>query len=451
MASRFDGKRVAVWGAARSGVAAANLLVDLGARVVLSDTRSLDELESGDLPHRLDPRVELRGGGNVVDGAALLVPSPGIPPGAETLRSALAAGTQLISEIELAASVATAPMVAITGTDGKSTTTAMTGAVVEAAGRAVTVAGNIGDPLSAHVRDVGADGVIVAEVSAFQLWSCRLFRPRIAVVTNIASDHADYFNDDTDAYIAAKARVLADQGPGDTAILNAHDPVVRRFPVAQGASRVEFAPKPLSVGWGFDDGWLTHAGKPVMRADDLPVPGLHNVSNALAALATGSALGLPIDAMLDGLRRYRGLPHRLEPVQTLDEVRYFDDSKATNPHAAATGLRALEPPLVVITGGFDKGLDLAPFIEALIGRARHVVLLGATSARTEHAIANRVPTSLAQDMSQAVARAQSLALPGDTVVLSPAASSFDLYRSYHHRGEVFQAAVRALGGASSPC
>jgi UDP-N-acetylmuramoylalanine--D-glutamate ligase len=439
----WEGVRVAVWGAAKSGIAAANLLAELGADVVLSDSRA----ESALALVGLDRRVAVRGGGNVLDGARVLVPSPGIPPGAPAMAAARADGVRLVSEIELAASVASAPIVAITGTDGKSTTTAMIGAVVEAAGRPVVVAGNIGDPLSAHARDVDADGVVVAEVSAFQLWTCGYFRPRVSVVTNVAPDHADYFAGDWAAYVAAKARVLSDQGEGDTAVLRADDPIVAAMATPPGVARALFSPKSLAPGWGFADGHLTRDGVAVMGADELPVHGAHNVANALAALAAGAALGLPLEAMVEGLRGFRPLPHRLERVAERRGVVYLDDSKATNPHAAAVGLRSLSMPLVVIAGGYDKGLDQAMFVDELVRRARHVVLVGGTAARTDAEIAGRVPTTVEPDMDHAVRRAAALAQPGDVVVLSPAASSFDLYRDYHHRGHVFQAAVRALPDA----
>ncbi len=433
----WDGRRVAVWGAARSGVAAANLLADLGAKVVLSDSKA-EPQASG-----LDPRVRLVGGGNVLGDAEVLVPSPGIKPSTRSLVAARDAGVTLMSEIELAASVTEAPIAAITGTDGKSTVTEMLGAVVAAAGRPVAVAGNIGTPLSERARDVGPDGVLVAEVSAFQLWSCGRFRPRVAVVTNIAEDHGEYFDGDTSAYAAAKARVLADMGPGDTAVLRADDRVVWGFDTPAGVDRVGFSTD-REAEWRYADGWLWHGARRLMPAADVPVPGLHNVNNALAALAAGDALGLDLEAMVEGLRTFRGLPHRLQLVRELYGVRWYDDSKATNPHAAATGLRALDMPLVVITGGYEKGLDLSPFVAQLLPRARLVVALGPTGLRTMDAIAGRVEARRAETMAEAVRIAAATARSGEAVVLSPAASSFDAYRSFEHRGEVFQAAVHAL-------
>lgn len=434
----WAGRRVAVWGAGRTGIAAANLLVDLGAHPILSDNRALDAVDG------LDPRVEVRGGGNTLAGADVLVPSPGIKPSTPALAEALARGVTVVSEIELAAQVTEAPIVAISGTDGKSTTTMMIGAVIEAAGRPCVVAGNIGTPLAARCRDVGADGVLVAEVSAFQLWTCGHFRPHVAVITNVADDHADYFDGDTARYARTKARVLWDQVPGDHAILRSDDPIVSAFETRPGVHRVGYSPYE-ATDWHLADGLLVGPKGPVMAAADLPVPGPHNVANALAALAAGDALGLDVDAMIAGLKGFRGLPHRLEAVRTHRGVRWFDDSKATNPHAAAVGIKALDGELVVITGGFDKGLDLSPVVEAILPRAAHVVVMGTTAERTLAALDDRVPTTRVGDMAAAVQAAAQIAQPGQTVVLSPAASSFDQFRSYAHRGEVFQQAVRALG------
>lgn len=437
--SAWAGRRVAVWGAARSGVAAANLLADLGAEVVLSDAKAEPA------PEGLDPRVELRGGGNVLAGAEVLVPSPGIRPSLPVLRDALATGVRLVSEIELAASVTEAPVVAITGTDGKSTTTEMVGAVIRGAGVPAEVAGNIGVPLSARARSVGADGVLVAEVSEFQLWSCGTFRPRVAIVTNVADDHADYFDHDPARCAAAIERVLADLGPGDTAILRAEDAAVAAFTVPEGVHVVWFGPSPTDTGWGLTDTHITRDGAPVMARAEVPLPGWHNAINAAAALAAGEALGLALEPMIAALRTFTGLPHRLQPLGQLGGATWYDDSKATNAHAATVGLRALDAPLVVITGGYDKGLDLQAFADVVAAKAHHVVLTGTTAARTAEALGGRVPTSQASSMAEAVAQAADAARAGDAVVLSPAASSFDAYRSYVHRGEVFQAEARRLG------
>jgi UDP-N-acetylmuramoylalanine--D-glutamate ligase len=435
----YAGRRVAVWGAARSGIAAANLLHELGAEVTLSDPRTEVELDLAELK----PSVELVLGSNALQGADLLIPSPGIRPSVPALADARMSGVQIMSEIELAASVARAPIVAITGTDGKSTTTAMVGAVVEGAGRRAIVAGNIGDPFSRRVLDAGAEDVLVIEVSAFQLWSCGSFRPQLAIVTNIAEDHAEYFEHDTQAYIDAKARVLTDMEKGSTAILRYDDPIVRGFCVPVGVVTRWFEPAKRQRDWGLDGHSLTYDGRAVMAANELRVPGHHNVCNALSALAAGHALGLPMKAMVSGLMGFSGLAHRLAHVRVRRGVDWYNDSKATNPHAASAGLRALERRLIVITGGYEKELDLEPFVMAL-GRAKHVIVTGPTAQRTIDAMAGRWPVSKAMSMTDAVAQAAQIADYGDAVILSPAASSFDAYRSYAHRGEIFESAVRSL-------
>lgn len=438
--SGWRGRRVAVWGAARSGIAAANLLADLGASVVLSDNREAPEAAG------LDARVELRGGGNVLAGAEVLVPSPGIRPSTPALRAALSTGVRLMGEVELAASVAEAPIVAIGGTDGKSTTTEMIGACLRAAGRDVVVAGNIGEPLSARVRDVGPDGVVVAEISAFQIWSCRRFPARVAVLTNIAEDHADYFDGDFARYAGAKLRLLRHLSPGGTAVLRAEDRLVGPARLPAGVRRVPFAIHPMMRGFGVRGGQLTVDGRPLMPVGDIPVPGRHNQANALAALAAGRAIGASIGAMLPGLRSFRGLPHRMEPVRVRRGVRWFNDSKGTNPHAAGTGLRALDGIKVVIAGGYEKGISLDPFVDALDG-VRHMIVTGQTAERLKALLAERRPSLPVEgvgDMAAAVERAAVVAEPGDKVVLSPAASSFDVYRGFDARGDVFKALVRAL-------
>lgn len=435
----YAGRRVAVWGAARSGIAAANLLTHFGAEVTLSDPRSETDLDLTGLASG----VAVIFGTNALAGAELLVPSPGIRPSIPVLVEARQRGVQIMSEIELAASVAKAPIVAITGTDGKSTTTAMVGAAVEGAGRRAIIAGNIGDPFSRRVLEAGSDDVLVIEVSAFQLWSCGHFCPQVAIITNIAEDHAEYFEHDTQAYIDAKARVLHDMEAGSTAVLRHDDAVVRGFAVPDGIITRWFEPTKRSQDWGFHQGQLTFDGRAVMAANDLRVPGHHNICNALSALAAGHGLGLDLPGMVAGLSEFTGLSHRLAHVRKRRGVHWYNDSKATNPHAASAGLLALERPLVVITGGYEKGLDLGPFVDAL-GQAKHVIVTGPTSGRTIEALAGRWPVTKATSMADAVTQAAELSQRGDAVILSPAASSFDAYRSYAHRGEVYESEVLKL-------
>ena len=434
-----EGQAVAVWGAARSGIAAANLLATLGARVALSDSRKQDALDVS----RLDSRVELICGKNYIGDAKILVPSPGIRPGAAVFDLARQRQVQIVSEVELAASQARAPIVAITGTDGKSTTTAMTAAAIEQAGTQAVVGGNIGIPFCEVVGQASEKDVLVIEVSAFQLWSCGTFSPDVSIVTNIADDHVEYFDGDKAQYIAAKARLLKDMRPGTAVILRADDPVVSGFDSPDGVHRVGFQPSPSDLGWGFDGQSLTRGGAAIMCSSRLRVPGEHNVANALAALAAGSALGLSLDGLVAGLACFKGLPHRLEVVGQHRGITWYNDSKATNPHAAGVGLGAVEQPQIVITGGYEKGLDLKPFIDGL-ERAKHVLTVGPTSARLVRELAGRVSVEKFDSLAAASQRASALAEPGDAVILSPAASSFDAYKSYEHRGDIFRALVNQL-------
>ena len=229
----------------------------------------------------------------------------------------------------------------------------MTAAAIEQTGKLAVVGGNIGTPFCEVVGQAGATDVLVIEVSAFQLWSCGTFRPDVSIVTNIADDHVEYFDGDKAQYIASKARLLTDMLPGTTAILRADDPIVSEFYAPNGVHRVGFQPSPCTLGWGFDGQSLTRDGVAIMRASSLCVPGEHNIANALAALAAGSALGLSLDELMAGLVGFKGLPHRLEMVGQHNGVTWYNDSKATNPHAAGVGLAAVECPQIVITGGYE--------------------------------------------------------------------------------------------------
>ena len=428
-----------MWGAARSGIAAANLLDQLGAEVILSDQASLNSLDLSEL----SPRVNVETECHVLHDADILIPSPGIKPSTPALVEARASGIQLMSEIELAASVAEGPMVAITGTDGKSTTTMMVASVINAGGRRAIVAGNIGTPFSERVLSCGRKDILVIEVSAFQLWSCQFFRPKVAVITNLAEDHLEYFDGDADAYAQSKARLLKDLSHGDTAILRSDDPIVSAMTVPDAAQTVMFGPNIQGLGWSISESSLCRNGRPIFPISEMPVPGRHNQLNALAALAVGEAFGLAGPAMMSGLRVFRGLPHRFQWVRDRAGVRWFNDSKATNPHAAAAGLKGIEAPMVLISGGYEKGLSLAPYIDAAL-RAKHIILSGPTTPRILDALAGRVRTTVVESMAGAVEAAARLSDPGDWVILSPAASSFDAYRSFEHRGQVFQSLVEAL-------
>ena len=456
------GRRVSVLGAARSGTAAANLLAGAGARVCLSDLLPAERL--ADRIAGLDSSVRVVAGRNDLTYDDLIVVSPGIPPAAPIWRAIEATGAPVISEIELGYLAASAPVLAVTGTDGKTTTASLAAAVCAAAGRPYRLLGNIGDPLCTQVQEVGPDGVLVVEVSCFQLLHVRRFRPRVAVLLNLAEDHLDY-HPNFEHYVEAKLRVFGQQGAGDTAVLSADDPGVQAHPprLAAGIARRSFsAYGPVDAGVGLLDGWLVRfvPGRPparLMERDACSLLGSHNTENLAAAAAATLALGLAPEAVAAGFRGFDNLPHRLEAVRTLEGVRWINDSKATNPHAAQAGLLALpgEPALWLVAGGVDKGLDLAAWARSIVARAAGVILIGELAPRLGRALAEAgaqsdggAPTvEEAPSLQAAVLRLRQLAQPGSLVLLGPGCSSFDMFRSYEHRGDVFRQLVQELPAA----
>ncbi len=456
----------AVWGLGASGIAAANLLARHGKHVTISDPR--DETQLAEALAKLHPDVRTHFGANTFDGATIVVTSPGLPPRLDVFAQAQAAGIPVISEIELAHDCSVAPWMTITGTDGKTTTTSLVGAILEADGREVCVAGNIGIPLCDVVEQVSAQGVIVAEVSAFQLWTTHHFAPQMACLTNLAGDHLDYFEGDYEAYGDAKRRLIANMTPeqGARVWVNAQDPESRAWQNAFQGAAGEFAltasawldPLPDERARAMQEGsslvYRANASSPAVvfahEISTLGLQGRHNIMNMLCAGAMCLEFGVAPEIVEQALIAFEGLPHRYERVATIQGVTFIDDSKATNAHAALAGLRGADfEALVVISGGVDKGLDLGEFASFLAERAHAVVLIGELAPRLfkelEAAGFPKAQVHCGDSMEHAVQRAYSLAKPLNAdVVLSPASSSFDMFESYAHRGEVFQQVVREL-------
>jgi UDP-N-acetylmuramoylalanine--D-glutamate ligase len=459
-ASWLDGyERYAVFGMGVSGVAAAEALARRGKAVVLSDVREPAGFEA--IRSRLGAHVQLIIGRNEWRDAQVIIASPGMPPSLPIFAEINAAGVPVVSEVELAFDLSSAPFVAITGTDGKTTTTTLVGAIMEAAGVAHAVAGNIGLPLCEVVEQVPADGVIVAEISAFQLWSTHHFRPQAAAITNLAPDHLDYFPDMT-IYGEAKRRQFAFMGEGDIAVLSAEDALIASWAGAMPCQvawyAVDAAKIPAEAPYAlWEEGGRFHArwagrelGAWCEGVEALPLQGRHQRMNMLCAAGLALARGVALDVIERALRGFKPLAHRMERVGQVGQVTFWDDSKATNAHAALAGLRTLPDTraLVAIVGGVDKGLPLDAMAAYLVSRASHVVLIGQLVPRMSAALeAAGMPAARrheASSMEQAVSLAASLVGDAGDVVLSPACSSFDMFKSYAHRGEVFQAAVAAL-------
>ncbi len=443
------GKRVVVAGAARSGVAAAELLVRRGAHVTLSEMRPV--IDAAD---RLqDAGVELESGGHreaTFAGADLVVVSPGVPVEQPVFEAARARGAEVIGELELAWRWLKGRVIAITGTKGKSTTTTLVGRMLQADGRAVLVGGNIGVPLSAQVEQSTPDTLHVVETSSFQLESATSFHPWIAVWLNFAADHLDR-HPSVEAYASAKARIFSNQSAEDWAVLNADDAEVMRRAAGTRARRAAYSLQGR-IGEGFvvSGDWIvrrtTTGDERLVPLRAVELTGRHMLNNVLAAAAAVWAAGAPAAAMVDGLRGFHGLEHVMEPAGTVGGVRFVNDSKATNIEAALRSIESFERGVVAILGGRFKGGDFRDLREALAARGRAVVAVGEAAPLVREALADVLPVSEAPSMRDAVRAAQRAAAPDGVVLLAPACASFDWFRDYAERGRAFKDEVATLRG-----
>jgi len=434
------GRKVLVLGLARSGRSAAAFCAAQGAAVVAADERAQAELEPlGDL----GPRVTLACGRPLPDPADfdLVVPSPGVPPARYAGRA-----RRVWGDVELAARALPVPIVAVTGTNGKSTVTLLVEALLRAAGLRAEAAGNVGRPA---LELVGRPlDVAVLEVSSFQLETTERFRARVAVLLNLAPDHLDRHGSFA-AYREAKARILANQEGDDAAVLNRDDPAVWSLAGRARGRVFAFSRRgPVERGVHVDAGALVVRDGDLRVAvplDDVPLAG-NDLDNAAAALAAVAALGADPRRAAAGFARFHTLPHRCEEVARLEGVVFVNDSKATNPHAAQGALERFRAPILWLAGGRDKGLDFAPLRAAARGRVRKAFLLGEAAAGLEAALSGAVPCERVADLEEGVRRAAAEARPGEVVLLSPACASFDQFASFEERGARFRAAVAALAG-----
>jgi UDP-N-acetylmuramoylalanine--D-glutamate ligase len=447
---KLEGKRVLVVGLGRSGIAVARLCANQGAHVTVNDSKPATLLESqlSQLPTVI--RQELGGHPDGLFRAQdIIVLSPGVPRLAQ-VDAARAAGVMVTGELELASWFIESTMVAITGTNGKSTTTTLCGAILAANGRPTFVGGNLGTPLAEAVGSEAArlGGTCVVEVSSFQLETVQTFRPQVAVLLNISPDHLDRYPD-FGGYLAAKQRIFSAQTASDFAVVNIDDPHVETAARSiQSRCILMSTHRALGVGgWVEGDSLCIRLpGGPVeFYPSQLPgLVGRHNHENALAALLAARLLGaLPSEARY-ALVSFRPLPHRMELVGDFNDIEFYDDSKGTNVGAVVAALDGFPRQVVLIAGGRDKGGSYAPLAEVMKRSGRAAVLIGEAAPKIYEALSPVVPVEMASDMDDAVAKAARLAERGDAVVLSPACSSFDMFRDYAHRAEVYKAAVQAL-------
>ncbi|MDQ3818315.1 MAG: UDP-N-acetylmuramoyl-L-alanine--D-glutamate ligase [Acidobacteriota bacterium] len=448
------GKKVLIIGAARSGVACAKFLKGRGAVVALNDRKPIEEwspealalksegvgLVPGDVPMWLLDQVEL------------VVMSPGVPSKAIPARYADRAGAEVIGEIELASRYLRGRMVAITGSNGKTTTTTLIGEILKGAGLRVQVGGNIGTPLISMVETSTDDGWTVVEVSSFQLETIVDFHPAVALCLNVTPNHMDRYDSLMD-YAAAKHRIFRNQTAGDVAVLNADDEIVSSWARGLRAHVVLF-----SVRRELEEGLFLRNGREIvsrtpdservlMQRDEMQLRGLHNVENVLAALAAGLACGAEPDGMRETVRRFKPVEHRLEFVEEVEGVKFYNDSKATSVDATLKALEAFkdeEGKVVLILGGLGKKAPYAPLAPLIRERVRRLVLIGDDADTIERELKSCAEMERATDMRDAVRRSFEASEPGDIVLLAPACASFDMFKSFEHRGEVFKKEVKEM-------
>lgn len=450
----FEGKKVLVCGMARSGVSAAQCLYELGARVTISDSKAeeklaeaLQPLEGMDIRRCLGDQAQPED----LESYDLAVTSPGIPMQAPILRAVQAAGVPLIGELELGAQVSRAPLYAVTGTNGKTTTTTLIGEIFRNLGKTTYVVGNIGYPFTACALQCGEEDVAVAEVSSFQLETISTFHPHIAVMCNITEDHLNRHGT-MEEYIRVKERIFENMGQGDYAVLNLDDPIVRGM-----AERIPCTPAFFSRRQEVETGAylegeevvfsLNGHKKRVLRADEIRIPGEHNLENALAATALAMLAGVPAPVVRHTLKTFPGVEHRIETVRTVEGVTYINDSKGTNVDASIRAVRAMKVPTVLIAGGYDKHTDFLPLAREILASKIHtVVVLGDTAEQIERALRAVGFESIlhAKTFEEAVLLARSCAREGENVLLSPACASFDMFQDYEERGRVFKEIVSRL-------
>ena len=451
----LNNKKVLVVGAARSGIAAAQFLVSKGAKVTLTDAKSAQQL--GEVVQKLESQgVNLALCGQypdpLIQGYQLLVVSPGVPPTAPPIARAYQENLPVMGELELAFRFAEAPIIAITGTNGKTTTTSLVGEILKDAGINTLVAGNIGLPLISEVENYQSEDCIVAEVSSFQLEGTKTFRPKVAAILNITPDHLDRHLT-MENYINAKAKIFANQMPFDYTVLNYDDSITVDL-AEQSMGRVIFFSRKhtLNTGVYIQNGYIMVSmdgvTTEIVPVEKLNIPGGHNLENALAAVACTFVMGVGAEQLARTLSSFSGVAHRLETVAEIKGVRYVNDSKGTNPDASIKALESFNEPIILIAGGLNKGSDFTQLAQTIKEKVRVLILLGEHGHEIKKAVEDQGFNTFVtvQDYLEAVKVAHNVAKPGEVVLLSPACASWDMFKSYEERGDLFRELVLKLRG-----
>ncbi|MGA2182878.1 MAG: UDP-N-acetylmuramoyl-L-alanine--D-glutamate ligase [Bryobacteraceae bacterium] len=440
-----NGAVVAVVGMARSGLAAAELLMAKGAHVRAIDARVTPELRDkvNQLRINLYPQEE-----SSFEGVNLVVIAPGVPADEELLNRLRKRGIPIVGEVELAGWYLEGPTIGITGSNGKTTTTALTGHILKQSGVPCQVGGNIGLPPTAMVATSRPDQWNVLELSSFQLETIETFRARVGVVLNVTPDHLDRHHSFAN-YAAAKGQLFGKQQKGDYAVLNADDPIAVEYASITAASPLWFSlARPVSPGLWFDGDTIRFDGQPLLATGDIPLRGRHNVENVMAAAAAARIAGATLAQIAAAVRSFPGVEHRLERVIAVNGVTWYNDSKATNVDATLKAIDAFPGNLWIVLGGKDKGSDYAPLREPLRNKAHAALLIGAAAEKIARQLSGAVPLVPCGSLDRAIAYARGHSSAGDVVLLAPACASFDQFDSFEHRGRVFKEIVERIAQES---
>jgi UDP-N-acetylmuramoylalanine--D-glutamate ligase len=446
----LNGKRVLVVGLGRSGVASALFLKSQGARVTVSDVKSPEQLRE-EIPLLLDHGIAVETGGHgerTFQNQDLIVVSPGVPVDSEPITQARGLGQPVIGEIQLAAEFLKGTIIAITGSNGKTTTTTLIGEILAAGGLKTLVGGNIGTPAISLVPEATPETVIVLEVSSFQLETIHSFRPKIGIVLNVTPDHLDRHRTFA-AYVDAKARLFENQQTEDFAVLNADDPTCVELAGRTRGQVFWFSRKhEVAPGAFVSEGEIVFRGagteQQLMPASEIPLKGSHNLENVLAAVCAGTLMGCEAGKIAGAIRNFKAVEHRLEYVATVRGVEYYNDSKATNVDATIKALESFPGNIHLVLGGKDKGSDYTLLNDLLRQRVKCVYTIGAAAEKIQSQIKGATSIVASGTIDAAVKQAAASAHPGDVVLLAPACASFDQFQNYEHRGRVFRDLVLAL-------
>lgn len=447
----FKGKKVLVLGVGITGVSSAKALTSMGAKVVMVDskeesqlTKFLAQLEGIDIQYKL-------GTNNMdLDGISMIVKSPGVPLNVPLLQNARDLDIEIVTDIELADRISNNEIVAISGTNGKTTTTTLVGELLSNSGLKTHVTGNIGVGILDEITKADNDDVFVVEASSFQLENTNEFKPKVSVLTNITPDHLKW-HDGFENYANAKKKIYANQDENDYTILNYDDDILRELKDEVKSKLVYFSRKEKLDEGVFVDGEFIKASidsktYEIMKHKDIKIIGKHNLENSLAAIAVALVMGVSVDIIKNTLSKFAGVEHRLEEVASINSVKYYNDSKGTNPDSSIKALEALDKPIILIAGGYDKGSEFEEFIKAFNSKVEVLILMGETANKIKNTAIKLGFSNIyiVKDMSEAVQFASSCAKSGYNVLLSPACASWDMYDNFEIRGKHFKECVEAI-------